>query len=186
MFLVMDPVGNVPAFLALLQGIEHPRRTWVIFRESLFALLTLVLFLFAGPSVLKLLNISEPSLSISGGIILFLIAIRMIFPPQGGIFGEQTKGEPFIVPLAIPFFAGPSALTTVMLLTTQFPGRTEAHLAALFIAWAATTAILLLSGFLKAILGERGLTACERLMGLVLTPVAVQMFLDGIVKFLAK
>ena len=113
LFLVMDPLGNIPYFPIVLKNVEPSRQRTIIIRELLIALFVLIMFLFAGRHILGLLQISEPSLTVAGGIILFLIAVRMIFPGPAGLFGEQIDGEPFIFPLAVPFIAGPSSMTTV-------------------------------------------------------------------------
>ncbi len=181
LFFVMDAFGNIPLFLAALAPVPSARRRRVVARELLIALGVLVLFLFAGPSVLETLGISERSLSIAGGIILFLIALRMIFPQQHGTMAEEpVDAEPFVVPLAIPFVAGPSAMASVMLLVSREPLRWPEWLAALVMAWAATAAILLLAPRLARVLGRRGLIAIERLMGMVLTALAVEMVVRGV------
>lgn len=179
LILVMDPLGNIPIFLSVLKNIEPKRRSIVILREAFFAYLILLLFLFCGQHILTSLHITEPALGIAGGIILFLIALKMIFPP----YEEQRErqvGEPFIVPLAIPLTAGPSAIATVLLLTTQEPNLLSNWFIAITIATLICTAILLCASPLRKILGEKGLLAVERLMGMILTTVSVQMFLDGI------
>ena len=181
LFFVMDAFGNIPLFLAALAPVEPGRRRRVVARELLVALGVLVVFLFAGPSVLETLGISERSLSIAGGIILFLIALRMIFPQQHGTMAEEpVDAEPFVVPLAIPFVAGPSAMASVMLLVSREPLRWPEWLAALLLAWAATASILLLAPRLARVLGRRGLIAIERLMGMVLTALAVEMVVRGL------
>jgi MarC family membrane protein len=184
LFLVMDPLGNIPLFLAALRDVDAHRRKRIIVRELLIAFCVLALFLFSGKHILAALQISETSLSVAGGIVLFLISIRMIFPSMGGVFGDTSGGEPFIVPLAIPLVAGPSALATVLLLAAREPGRWAEWLLALACAWLISAVILLLSDNLHRFFGERGLVAIERLMGLVLTTVAVEMFLTGIQQFL--
>ena len=183
LFLVMDPVGNVPMFLAALKPVVPARRRRVVARELLIALAVLLLFFFAGPYLLRVLGISEPSLTIAGGIILFLIALRMIFPSHGTL-DEGLGGEPFVVPLAIPFVAGPSAMASVMLLVSSEPARWPAWLGALVLAWAVSAAILLLADGLSRFFGERGLIAIERLMGMVLTAIAVEMFMRGVSTYL--
>ena len=181
LFFVMDAFGNIPLFLAALAPVASGRRRRVVARELGIALAVLVAFLFAGPQILHGLGISQASLSIAGGIILFLIALRMIFPQQHGTMAEEpVDAEPFIVPLAIPFVAGPSAMATVMLLVSREPGRWAEWLAALVLAWAATAAILLLAPRLARVLGRRGLIAIERLMGMVLTALAVEMVVTGL------
>jgi len=184
LFLVMDPVGNVPIFLATLKQVEPARRRKVVLRELLIALLVLVFFLFFGRSVLAALQVSQPALTIAGGIVLFLIAIRMIFSISGDeMFGRNPQGEPFIVPLAIPLVAGPSAITTVLLLTSRDPGYWVHWLLALVAAWVASALILLGASSLAHYLGERVLMALERLMGMLLTIIAVEMFLSGVKRF---
>jgi multiple antibiotic resistance protein len=180
LFFVMDPIGNIPLFLAALKPVEPGRRLPVVGRELLIAYGLLVAFLFAGRPLLATLAISEPALTIAGAIVLFLIAIKMIFPAVHGSFGEQVEGEPFIVPLAVPYVAGPSALATVLLMTSREPGRQLDWLLAITIAWVASAAILLAGARLVAVLGDKGMTAIERLMGMGLVAAAVQMFLDGI------
>ncbi len=183
LFLVMDPAGNIPLFIATLAPVEPLRRRRVIIRELLIALGVLVLFLFAGPHVLHGIGISEQALSISGGIILFLIALRMIFPGRGSPMAEDIEGEPFVVPLAIPFLAGPSAMASVMLIMSSDPTRWPVWLLAVLLAWAASATILLLGNHLSNFFGRRGLIAIERLMGMVLTAVAVEMFMNGLHAF---
>lgn len=187
LFLVMDPLGNIPIFLTVLKDVEAKRRKWVILRESVIAFLVLAVFLFFGHNLLKIMGITEPSLSIAGGVILFIIALKMIFPQQEGIFGAATPDrEPVIVPLAIPLLAGPSALATVLLLATRDPGRMPDWFLALFCAWLVTTIILFASGFLRHILRRRGLIAIERLMGMILTTISIQMLLTGIEQFMQQ
>lgn len=182
LLLIMDPLGNIPFFLSILKKVPPQKRQYIILRESCIALLILVLFLFFGQYILESMHISQPALAISGGVILFLIALRMIFPHPDHNGSQQTE-EPFIVPLAVPLIAGPSTMTMVMLLAHQAPYELLRWLGALFIAWIISTAILLFANNLRRILGERGLTAIERLMGMVLTMMAVQMFLTGIEQF---
>src|SRR5262245_8707783 len=157
LFLVMDPLGNIPFFLAALKAVEPARQFRVILRELLIALGVLVVFLFLGQHILNLLGISEPALTLSGGVILFLIALRMIFPSHDTSLREDVSGEPFIVPLAIPYVAGPSTLATELLLMSREPEKWLDWLAALGIAWTASSVIILCSGFLRRILGEKGM-----------------------------
>jgi len=182
--LVMDPLGNVPLFLSVLKEVPQERRFKVILRELVIALAVMLLFLFAGEKVLNLLGLQQEAIAIAGAIILFLIAIRMIFPSPHGIMGETPEGEPFIVPLAIPAIAGPSVLAIAMLLVSNDPARMLEWTIALICAWLATSVVLLASPLLLRALGNRGLIASERLMGMVLVIIAVQMFFDGVGKFL--
>jgi len=184
-FLVMDPLGNIPLFLVLLEPVPPKRRKKILLRESLFALGFLLAFLHVGRYTLNALRISQPALGIAGGVVLALIALRMIFPQLGGMFGLTPQGEPFIVPIAIPLIAGPSALATVMLLATQHPERMGAWTVAVAGAWGVSTLLLLGSETLRRILRPRGLIAVERLMGMILMTVAVQMLLAGVGEFLS-
>lgn len=184
LFLVMDPLGNIPLFLPALRHVDAERRRYVIVREAVIALVVLVAFLFAGRLILDLLQISEPALTAAGGVILLLIALRMIFPTSERSLREEVAGEPFIVPLAIPYIAGPSALATEMLLMSREPERWLHWLAALLIAWAASTVILYFAGGMSRFLGKNGLVAMERLMGMVLVTIAIEMLMGGIRLFL--
>lgn len=184
LFLVLDPFGNIPFFISALQNVPRERHRLVIVRELGIALLVLVVFLFAGEHILKALQISEPALRAAGGTVLFLIAIRMVFPRPGASVGEELAGEPFIVPLAIPYVAGPSALASVLLIMNQEPERWPEWLGALLIAWFLTGLIILMSSLLAKSLGKRVLIAIERLMGMLLVALAIQMLMTGIRQFM--
>ena len=176
LILIMDPLGNLPIFMSVLKHTEPKRRRAIMVRELLIALLVMLVFLFAGEKILAFLSLRAETVSISGGIILFLIAIKMIFPSASGNSSGLPAGEePFIVPLAIPLVAGPTILATLMLLSQM------GHLViALLLAWGGTFVILLQSSLFLRLLGEKGVNALERLMGLILVMMATQMFLDGI------
>lgn len=184
LFLVMDPLGNIPVFLTTLKSVEPKRQLRVVLRELVIALAVLIAFLFSGRYILGFLQISEPSLTIAGGIILFMIAIRMVFPHRRTGAEAELEGEPLVVPLAIPFVAGPSAMASVMLIMNRQPDRWREWLIALLLAWTASGIILLAASGLRRHLGERGLIAMERLMGMVLTTLAVQMLMTGVGSFL--
>lgn len=192
LFLVMDPLGNIPIFLSLLEEIEPRRRLRVIIREMIIALAILVGFLFFGQYVLAALHISEPALSIGGGVVLFLIALRMIFPRADSSTEHDARAdhvpgqEPLLVPLAVPLVAGPSAMAMVILFATQYPGRLLSWLVALLIAWFVSSVILLSAEALRKYLGKRVIKALERLMGMILTTLAVEMFLSGLESYLAR
>ena len=185
LFLVMDPLGNIPLFLTALKNVPVERRVRVILRELFIALGIMVLFLFSGQAFLSALNISEPALTTTGGVILFLIAIKMIFPSNEGQKKHANEEEPFIVPLAIPYVAGPSALATLLLIMNNEPNRWPEWLGALFAAWFVTGIILLSAGPLAKVLRNRGLIAIERLMGMILVAIAIQMLMNGAVEFVA-
>ncbi|MBY6187559.1 YhgN family NAAT transporter [Marinobacter hydrocarbonoclasticus] len=185
LFLIMDPLGNMPIFLSVLRHVDPKRRRLILIRELLFALGIMLIFLYAGESMLSFLNLRTESVSIAGGIILFLIAIRMIFPTPGGVTGLDAGQEPFLVPLAIPLIAGPSVLAALLLLAHTEPDKMTDWTLALLLSWGISAAILMFSGLFHRLLGERGLVALERLMGMVLVMISVQMFLDGIAQYLA-
>jgi MarC family membrane protein len=186
LLLVIDPFGNVPLVVSTLARIPAERRQRIILRECIFAYLLLLAFMAGGREFLSLLHLSDESLTIAGGVILFLIALRMVFPRPEGVFGAIEGGEPMLVPLAVPMIAGPSALATVMLLATRNPGHMLDAGVALTIAMAFTTGVLLSAYRLQHVLGERAMVALERLMGLVLTALAVEMLLGGIRSFVAS
>lgn len=185
LFLIMDPLGNLPIFASILRHIDPKKRRRVLIRELLFALGIMLLFLFAGEAILNFLNLRSESVSIAGGIILFLIAIRMIFPQPGGVVGLAAGEEPFIVPMAIPLMAGPSVLAALILLAHTDSTRMLDWTIALLAAWGVSAVILLFYKVFTKVLGEKGLTAVERLMGMVLVMISVQMFLDGIASYMA-
>lgn len=180
LFLIIDPLGNIPIFMSVLKSVQAERRRFILVRELLIALVLMLIFLWAGPVLLESLKLSPEAVSISGGIVLFIIAIRMIFPSRGGIMGdEEFSGEPFIVPLATPLIAGPSVLATLVLLSENNPERNVDWTIALLGAWSVSTIIIFFSESFMHILGNKGLKAIERLMGMLLISIAVQMLLDA-------
>jgi len=183
LILVMDPFGNMPLVLSVLKNVEPRSRTKVVLRECLIAYAILLAFLFGGEMFMHLLRLSDNALAIAGGLILFLIALRMVFPRAEGIFGDTGEKGTFIVPLAVPAIAGPSALATVLLLVSREPQRVFDWIAALSLAMAISTLVMLAAQPISAWIGRRGVIAVERLMGLVLTAIAVQMLLTGIERF---
>jgi len=177
--LVIDPFGNVPFFVTALKDVEPARRRIVIIRELLIAYVVMVAFLFAGEPFLRVLGISGPALTIAGGVILFLIALKMVFPVRGNSRQEELQGEPFVVPLAIPYIAGPSVLAVELLLMSDAPAMWPTWLGAITAAWAATAVVVFFGSQVAERLGPRGLVAIERLMGMILVAIAIQMFLTG-------
>ncbi|MCB1932009.1 MarC family protein [Accumulibacter sp.] len=185
LILITDPIGNIPIFANALRHVAPERRPWVILREVLIAFVLLLTFMFVGDGFLRLMNLSELSLQIGGGVILFLIALRMIFP-QPSLDVPDTFGEPLIVPLAVPAIAGPSALATVLLLVSQAPDRRLEWIGALCITMALSAVVLVLAERIQRIAGERFVVALERLMGLVLVAVSIEMLLRGIRTFVLQ
>ncbi len=180
LFLIMDPIGNVPLFLSTLKNVPIERRRKIIIRELFIALLVLLFFMFIGKYILQLLQIAQSSLGIAGGIMLFIIAIKMIFPGRGNLFHHSDSMEPLVVPLAVPLIAGPSAIAAVILMMAQEPSRWLEWMVALVVAWLIAGIILVSSEALGRRLGVRALLAIERLMGILLMLVSVDLILDGI------
>ncbi len=176
--LITDPIGNIPVFANALKHVAPQRRAQVILREISIAFLLLLTFMFVGEGFLRVMNLSDLSLQIGGGVILFLIALRMVFPPPEAQETEQWV-EPLIVPLAIPAIAGPSALATVLLLVSQQPERRMEWVAALCVTMAISAVVLVSAERIQRLIGSRLTTAVERLMGLVLVSVAIEMMLRG-------
>jgi MarC family membrane protein len=180
LFLVLDPLGNIPFFLSTLKSVDEARRQRVILRELLIAYAALIFFLFLGRPFVSLLHLRSESIAIAGGIVLFIISLRMIFPASRQAESEDVEGEPLLVPLAIPGVAGPSAMATVLLLVGNAPGRIWEWFGAVSAAWLAASIIIFASPLLFRLLKQRGLIAMERLMGMILVALSVQMFLDGL------
>ena len=182
LFFVMDPLGNIAIFNGVLSRFPPRRRAQITARELVIALVIMLVLLFAGTAILNFLGLSQPSLNIAGGVLLFIIALRMIFPGAAGEVATE-KDEPFIVPLAMPMIAGPSTIAILLLLSSTEPARIWEWCTALVIAWAASTVILTASPFLLRVLGDRGLRALERLMGMLLVLLATQLLLNGVREF---
>ena len=180
LIIIMDPIGNVPVFLSILKNIPLERRKKIIIRELIIAFTILLFFMFIGRYLLQLLQIEQSSLGIAGGIILFIIAIRMIFPGTKPMFTHNEEAEPLVVPLAIPMLAGPSAIAAVILLMAQEPKRWIEWIFVVFVASLISGIILISSEALGSKLGNRALIAIERLMGIFLIMVSVDFILDGI------
>ncbi|MDK2122831.1 MarC family protein [Parachitinimonas caeni] len=186
LILVTDPLGNIPLFVSLLKQVKPERRRRIIVREVFFAFLLLLFFIFFGQKILNLMHLTDTSLGIAGGVILFLIALKMVFPHPEGSWGHEAHGEPFLVPLAIPFIAGPSAIATVLLLVSREPHRLYEWIGALTVAMLVAAVVLGFSEKIADFLGEKVTMAFERLMGLILTAIAIEMLLAGIEKFVRQ
>jgi MarC family membrane protein len=185
LILVTDPLGNIPLFLAALHRIPHDRHRAVILRECLIAFMALLLFMVSGRRIMAVLHLSDDALRVAGGVVLFLIAIKMIFPDGGPKFGdEEGEGEPFIVPLAIPLIAGPSAMATAMLIAGGNPERMWEWVLALFLCILVTLVVFLMATRIRKVLGAQAIIALERLMGLVLTAISIEMLLSGVAAYI--
>ena len=186
LLLVLDPLGSLPIFIAVLKGVAPERRTRVALREASIAFCVLLVFMLAGQGFLALMHLSERSLEVAGGVILLIIAMRMIFATGGEIYGGETGREPLIFPLAVPLLAGPSAMATVLLLASRQPDRIWHWVGALTLAMAVSAVVLLSSDRLRLWLGDAVVAAIEKLMGLVLTAIATEMVLAGLKRYFVE
>ncbi|KMJ53359.1 MULTISPECIES: MarC family protein [Vogesella] len=186
LILITDPLGNIPLFISALKQVKPERRRRVVFRECFIAFSVLLTFMFFGNGFLEVMHLTDESLRVAGGVILFLIALKMIFPGGDGHAGNQLSGEPFIVPIAVPLIAGPSAMATVLLMSTREPERMLEWIGALTLTMLVTLLVFLFSGKIQKLLGEQAITALERLMGLVLTAISIEMLLGGVAAYIKK
>lgn len=184
LFMIMDPIGNIPIFNRILRHIPEHKRSLVIVRELIIAYIILVVFLFAGESILGALGLKQPALQVTSGIILFLIGLDIVYPGTGKKTSDAEKEDPFIVPLAMPLVAGPSALATLMIFAGQQPDKIATWWSALTAAWGFCFLILVSSKFVLRIVGQRGIRAIEKLIGMLLIMLSVQFFLDGILAYM--
>ena len=183
LLLVLDPLGSLPVFIPIMRGVPPERRTMVALREVAIGFAVLFAFMFFGDAFLRVMRLSERSLEVAGGVILLMVAIRMIFSHEGGVYGTREGKEPFIFPLAVPLLAGPSAMATVLLLASRQPDRILSWVGALACAMAVSGAVLLLCERIRRLLGDSVVSALEKLMGLVLTAIAVEMILAGLKQY---
>jgi len=183
MLLVLDPLGSLPIFIPIMREVPPERRWLVALREVAIAFAVLLGFMFAGDAFLRVMHLSERSLEVAGGVILLMVAIRMIFSHEGGVYGMPEGREPLIFPLAVPLLAGPSAMATVLLLASRQPDRMLEWVAALTVAMAVSGLVLVASGRIRRWLGDSVISATEKLMGLVLTAIAVEMVLAGLKRY---
>ena len=183
LLLVLDPFGSLPIFVSVLQGVDPSRRARVALREALIAFVVLLGFMLGGRAFLDVMRLSERSLEVAGGVILLIIAMRMIFRGGAAVYASEEKREPFIFPLAVPLLAGPSAMATVLLLASRQPERLLDWVGALTVALAVSGVVLLLADRIRRWVGDQVVTAMEKLMGLVLTAIAVEMILAGLKRY---
>ena len=186
LFLIMDPFGNIPVFLSVLEKVKPKRRRVILIRELIFALIVIIGCILTGDKIVRFMGLQQESISITGGIILFLIAIKMIFPYRIFEYKDEMESEPFIVPLAIPLIAGPSLMAVLLLFSSSGSGTFIEIILAGSLAWLLTSFILFSSTYLLRFFGKRGLTAIEKLMGMVLVAISVQLFLDGVSMYIKK
>ena len=183
LLLVLDPLGSLPVFIPIMRGVAPERRRWVALREVGIAFGVLLSFIFFGEAFLRVMRLSERSLEVAGGVILLMVAIRMIFSHADGVYGTPEGKEPLIFPLAIPLLAGPSAMATVLLLASRQPGLVLEWIAALSCAMVVSGLVLLLCDRIRRFVGDSVVSATEKLMGLVLTAIAVEMILAGLKRY---
>lgn len=183
LFLIMDPFGNVSSYLKLVEKLPRKKQFIVAGREMLIALGFMLLFNFIGEFLFDVLHISETAIRLASGLILFLVALKILFPSIDSPRANLPEGEPFITPLAVPFIAGPALLATIMLYTHLEPSQ-PLMLSAIFLSWIAASAVLFSSSFLYRALGTNGLIACEKLMGMVLVLLAIERFASGVQLFM--
>ncbi len=184
LLLVLDPFGSLPIFISVMRNVAPERRTRVALRESALAFGVLAVFMLTGQAFLSLMRLSERSLEVAGGVILLIIAIRMIFASGGEVYASEGKDrEPFIFPLAVPLMAGPSAMATVLLLASRQPDHLFAWFGALTVAMAVSAMVLLGADRIRKWIGSSMVSAIEKLMGLVLTAIAVEMILAGLKRY---
>jgi len=183
LLLVLDPLGSLPIFIPIMRDVSPPRRAWVALREVGLAFAVLLAFMLLGDGFLRVMHLSERSLEVAGGVILLMVAIRMIFSHEGGVYGVPEGKEPFIFPLAVPLLAGPSAMATVLLLASGQPDRVLTWVGALTCAMLVSGASLLLCERIRRLVGDSVVSAVEKLMGLVLTAIAVEMILAGLKRY---
>ncbi len=186
LLLIVDPLGNIPICINALRNVAAERRVWVVLREVGIAFVTLLVFMLMGEHFLRLMHLTDTSLQLAGAIILFIIALRMVFPAADDPMTAEISGEPLIVPLAIPALAGPSAMATVMLLSSQGPGQTIEWIGALTVTMGVCAIVLILADRIQRFLGPRAVVAIERLMGLVLIAISVEMLLAGTRAFIRQ
>jgi MarC family membrane protein len=183
LLLVLDPLGSLPVFIPVMRQVAPQRRRWVALREVGIAFGVLFAFMFLGEGFLSVMHLSERSLEVAGGVILLMVAIRMIFSHEGGVYGTPEGKEPLIFPLAVPLLAGPSAMATVLLLASRQPDKLVSWVVALSCALGVSLAVLLLCERIRRWVGDSVVSATEKLMGLVLTAIAVEMILAGLKRY---
>lgn len=182
LFIIMDPIGNIPSYLTLVKDLDPARRRFVLIREMLIALAFMIVFNFIGEYIFSVLELSDTAVQLSSGLILFLTAIKILFPASNSFRRNLPQGEPFIIPLAVPLIAGPSLLATIMLYA-RMETSVPLMLGSIIIAWVLALVILLAAPLFKRYLGDNGLMAFERLLAMVLVMLAIQRFMEGIQNF---
>lgn len=183
-FLIANPVGNSPAVLALVKDFDFARQRIILFREAVFALILALFFQYFGELFLGLLHIQDFAVTITGGVLLLLVSLSMIFhKPETAGSSQQQKQEPYIVPIATPIISGPGLLAVIMLKSKLTNDNFKISLAIL-IAWVGVIIVLTTAPYLQKLLGKRGLAALEQVMGMILALIATEMLVKGISLFM--
>jgi len=185
LFIIMDPVGNIPSYLKVMKEVEPRRQIVILIREMLIAFVLMVLFNYIGEYIFSILEISDTTVKLSSGLVLFITALKILFPANNSFRANLPRGEPFIIPLAVPLIAGPSLLATIMLYAHMEPSA-SVMIEAIVVAWVCALIVLLFAHRLKRYLGTNGLNALERLMAMVLVMLAIQRFMEGIQQFVVE
>lgn len=179
LFFVIDALGNIPAYLFLLKPYDKKRQKKIAIRELLIALGIMIFFHYFGQILLTLLQVSPSTVQLAGGIILFIISIRLIFSDEEKV--KWKEQVPFIVPIATPIIAGPSVLAVIMIFAQDNPSDLVVC-GAIFLAWLLSSVIFFFANPIHRLIKDKGLNAAQRLMGLIVALIAVQWFLEGIIK----
>lgn len=181
-FLVANPIGNSPAIIALVKDFEFEQQKRILIREGLIALVIALFFQYFGEVFLGVLQVQNFTVSMTGGTLLFLVALGMIFSKGEADASKQKKKEPFIVPIATPILSGPGLMAIIMLYSRQENNNAKITFAILS-AWVFVLAVVMAAPYLQKILGKRGLVALEQLMGMLLAMMSAGMILKGISLF---
>lgn len=181
-FLITNPIGNSPAIIALIKDFSFSRQKKILIRESFLAMILALFFQFFGALFLGLINVEGYTVTLCGGILLFIVALDMIFPHHEAVTQKKEEAEPYLVPIATPLLAGP-ALFTIIMLYTQQQSLVEITLA-IVISSFTVMGVLVVTPYLIRQIGNRGLTALEQLMGLVLSMMSMQMIVKGVALFI--
>jgi len=181
-FLVANPIGNSPAILSLVKDYDFDRQKKIIFREAMISLILALFFQFFGELFLGMLKISDFALTLTGGIVLFLVALQMLFHKPEVKDNAVAKAEPFIVPIATPLISGPGLMTMIMVSSREENNNLKITLAIL-IAWVGVTVVLLAAPYLQKLIGNRGIAAMEQIMGMILGLISMGMIVNGVSLF---
>jgi len=188
MFIVIDPIGLAPLFIAMTQGMTSAQRRQIAIRACVASTGLLLLFALFGEALLEFIGISMPAFRIAGGVLLFITALDMLFERRQarredtGSDHIDPAHDPSIFPIAIPLIAGPGAIATIILLTGQAEGALGfgAVLGVMLIVIAIVFGLFMAAGLLERVMGKTGINVVTRLLGMLLAALSVQFILDGL------